>query len=91
MLTKNKIVSNLEQLMPKVNILSTPEECYVYSQDGTNGVVSNVMPDVVVFPECIEEVQSILKFANKHEIPVIARGAGTNLVGACIPEKGGII
>ena len=63
MLTKNKIVSNLEQLMPKVNILSTPEECYVYSQDGTNGVVSNVMPDVVVFPECIEEVQSILKFA----------------------------
>ena len=77
--------------MPKKNILSAVEECYVYSQDGTNGVESDVIPDVVVFPETIEEVQEILKFANSHEIPVVARGAGTNLVGACIPKRGGIV
>lgn len=91
MLTKNKIVSDLEKILSSKNILSTPEECYVYSQDGTNGITSEIMPDAAVFPETIEEVQNILKFANENKIPVVARGAGTNLVGACIPEKGGII
>lgn len=91
MLTKNKIVSDLEQILSSKNILSTPEECYVYAQDGTNGIVSEVMPDAAVFPETIEEVQAILRFANEHKIPVVARGAGTNLVGACVPEKGGIV
>ncbi|MCM1265783.1 MAG: FAD-binding protein [Candidatus Gastranaerophilales bacterium] len=91
MLTKNKIVSDLERILSSKNILSAPEECYVYAQDGTNGIVSDVIPDAVVFPETIEEVQAILRFANEYKIPIVARGAGTNLVGACIPEKGGII
>lgn len=91
MLTKNKIVKELERILPKQNILSSNEECYVYSQDGTNGMAADVPPDVVIFPESIEEVQSVVNFANTHKIPVVARGAGTNLVGGCISEKGGII
>lgn len=91
MLTKNKIIKELERILPKQNILSSEEECYVYSQDGTNGMVSDVPPDVVIFPESIEEIQSVVSFANTHKIPVIARGAGTNLVGGCLSEKGGII
>lgn len=91
MLTKNKIITELERILPKQNILSSKEECYVYSQDGTNGVVAEIPPDVVIFPESIEEVQSVVNFANTHKIPVVARGAGTNLVGGCIAEKGGII
>jgi len=91
MSTKIKIKSDLEKILPKDSILTTPEECYVYAQDGTNGVVSDVLPDAAVFPETVEEVQNILKFANEHKISVVARGAGTNLVGACIPEKGGIV
>lgn len=91
MITKTKIKAELENILPKKNILSAIEECYVYSQDGTNGIESDKLPDVVVFPETIEEVQSILSYANKNCIPIIARGAGTNLVGACIPQKGGII
>lgn len=91
MITKSKIKAELENILPKKNILSAIEECYVYSQDGTNDIESEVLPDVVVFPETIDEVQSILRFANKHTIPVVARGAGTNLVGACITKKGGIV
>lgn len=91
MITKNKIKTELENIVSKDNILTSKEECYVYAQDGTNGIASDVLPDVVVFPETVEEVQSILIFANIHKIPVVARGAGTNLVGACIPVQGGII
>lgn len=91
MLTKNKIIKELEQILPKRNILSSDEECYVYSQDGTNGLVAEIPPDVVIFPESIEEIQSIMNFANTRKISVVARGAGTNLVGACLTEKGGIV
>lgn len=91
MLTKNKIISELENLLPKSNILKDLEECYVYAQDGTNTRTSDKLPDTVVFPTSIEEVQGILKFANNHSIPVTARGAGTNLIGACLPDCGGIV
>ena len=33
----------------------------------------------------------MLKIANENRIPVVTRGAGTNLVGGCIPLKGGIV
>lgn len=91
MKTKEKLVTELEKILNKENILSSAEECYVYSQDGTNGLDCGVIPKAVVFPETIEEIQSIIKLANENKIPIIARGAGTNLVGACVPTKEGII
>ena len=91
MLTKNKIEEELEKFLPKDSILSSLEECYVYSQDGTNTRKSEKTPDVVIFPETIEEVQQVVKYANLHDIPVTARGAGTNLIGACLPDFGGIV
>ena len=91
MLTKNQIEEELEKFLPKDSILSSLEECYVYSQDGTNTRKSEKTPDVVIFPETIEEVQHVVKYANLHDIPVTARGAGTNLIGACLPDFGGIV
>ena len=49
------------------------------------------MPDAVVFVENIDQVQTVVKLANKYKIPIICRGAGTNVVGACVVEHGGII
>ena len=91
MLTKNKIETGLKKLLPDSNILSSIEECYVYSQDGTNTGKSKKLPDIVVFPESVEEIQKIMKFANKHSVPVTCRGAGANLIGACLPDFGGIV
>ena len=91
MLTKNKIETNLKKLLPNSDILSSLEECYVYSQDGTNTRTSKKLPDIIVFPESVEEIQKIMKFANKHSVPVTCRGAGTNLIGACLPDFGGIV
>lgn len=48
------------------------------------------LPDAVAFPENTEAVSQILKFANKHDIPVTARGAGVGYVGGAVPEFGGI-
>ena len=45
----------------------------------------------VVLPKSTEEVSKVVKLAHKNKIPVIARGAGTNLSGGTIPTKGGIV
>ena len=91
MLTKNKIVAELYKILPKENILSNLEECYVYAQDGTNTRSSEKLPDTVIFPESLEEIQDVMRFAYTHDIPVTGRGAGTNLIGACLPDFGGIV
>jgi glycolate oxidase len=48
------------------------------------------LPDAVAFPRNAESVSKILAFANKHSIPVTARGAGVGYVGGAVPEFGGI-
>ncbi len=89
MLSKSNI-DDLKNIL-KNNVLSTKEECYCYAQDSTH-IKSNItIPDAVVFVESTEDVQRVLKYANEHKIPVIARGAGTNMVGACTCNNGGIV
>ena len=49
------------------------------------------MPSAVLLPETAEDVAAVLRIANEHRIPVTARGSGTGLSGACIPQPGGIV
>jgi glycolate oxidase len=48
-------------------------------------------PLAVVRPGTTEEVASVVRLADEHRIPVTARGAGTGLSGACIPQPDGIV
>lgn len=89
MLMKNKLISDLKKKLPCV--LNTLEERYAYAQDATNVRRIENLPDAVVFVETVEDVQAVVKIANKHKTPIICRGAGTNVVGACTVVHGGII
>lgn len=91
MLTSN-LIKELNNTLPKQNVLTDIEERYVYSVDASNDpYIKTQLPDAVVFVENIEQVQQVVRLANKHLTPIICRGAGTNTVGACIPTHGGII
>lgn len=48
-------------------------------------------PDAVALPRSTKSVATILRFANRHGIPVTARGAGHGYVGGCVPMHGGIV
>lgn len=87
----NKLISDLKKTLSSCNVLDTLEERYAYAQDATNIKEIKNLPDVVVFVENIEQVQNVVKLANKYKTPIICRGAGTNVVGACSTEHGGII
>lgn len=92
MLLKSNIEKDIKNIIKaKNNILTGTSELYCYSEDASNLNLTHSCPDVVVFVESIEDVRQILKYANAHKIPIIARGAGTNMVGACTCPKGGIV
>ncbi|WP_123055013.1 FAD-linked oxidase C-terminal domain-containing protein [Clostridium sp. JN-1] len=60
-----------------------------FSHDELGGV--NKMPDIVLEVLSAEEVSKIMKYAYENNIPVVARGSGTGLVGASVPIYGGIM
>lgn len=91
MLMKNSLIKDLKKVLTPDNVLSELEERYAYAQDASNQRNITGLPDVVVFVESIEQVQTVVRLARKYKIPIICRGAGTNVVGACRAEHGGIV
>jgi glycolate oxidase len=49
------------------------------------------LPEIAVAPASAKEVSAVLAYANKHSIPITARGAGVGYVGGCVPLRGGIL
>lgn len=48
-------------------------------------------PDLVVLPECTEDVAVVLRLANEHHVPVTPRGLGSGKSGGAIPILGGVV
>ena len=88
---KSNLVSTMENIVGKDNVLSSYEERFIYSTDSTNITNPKEIADVIVFPENVQQVSKIMKYANSKNIAVVARSAGTNLCGACLPKRKGII
>lgn len=88
---KKDIIEKVKKIVSSQNVLTEMEERYVYAQDATNKQNIEVLPDLVVFAETVEQVQQLVKIAYEDNIPIIPRGAGTNLVGACITKQGGMV
>lgn len=49
------------------------------------------LPDILIMPTCTEDVSQVLRIADRYEIPVVARGGGTGLVGGSVAVEGGIM
>jgi glycolate oxidase len=80
---KDKIVSDIGKIVKKDNILFHDDEIKPYETDAL--AAYKQAPLVVVLPETIEEVSSILKYCNTNKIKVVPRGAGTGLSGGSLP------
>jgi glycolate oxidase len=48
-------------------------------------------PAFVLRPASTADVSAIMRVANEHHIPVTARGSGTGLSGAAVPQADGIV
>ncbi|MBT9167453.1 MAG: putative FAD-linked oxidoreductase [Syntrophomonadaceae bacterium] len=64
------------------------KDLLAYSFDATS---RQEMPEVIVFPLSTAEVSAVMKVAHRERIPVVPRGAGTNLSGGTMAVRGGVI
>lgn len=78
----------LRSIVGKEWFLDTPEDLATYSYDG---FLPEFMPDGVIVPGSTQEISGIMKVVNREKIPVIPRGAGTNICGGSVAKEGGII
>ncbi|MEM1513664.1 MAG: FAD-binding oxidoreductase [Candidatus Thermoplasmatota archaeon] len=81
----------IEKIMKEIDnsrIFLKKCELYAYGFDAS---IHHATPDIVIKPKNASEVEKIVKIANEHCIPVIARGAGTALCGQAVPIYGGIL
>jgi glycolate oxidase len=53
--------------------------------------VAPVRPAIVVRPESTAEVATVLRLADELGVPVTARGSGTGLSGAAVPDPNGVL
>lgn len=81
-------VTHLKKIVGAENASDDVMDLYVYGSDAS---VHQAMPDAVVRPGCTEEVQEVMRYANKNKIPVIARGSGSGMSGQAVPIDGGIV
>lgn len=75
-------------MAPGAQVLSDPTDLMAYAYDATG---ERYWPDAVVLPSSGDEVGAVLRVARSFGLPVIARGAGTNLSGGTIPLRGGVV
>ena len=54
-------------------------------------IYGKYMPEAAVDVETTEEVAAVMKICAANRIPVTCRGAGTGLVGGCVPLAGGLV
>ncbi len=48
-------------------------------------------PEAVLAAKTVEDVQAVLRLANRHGFPVTPRGAGTGLAGGALAAHGGVV
>jgi glycolate oxidase len=70
------------------NLLTSPEDLRCYSFDASK---MQLVPEGVAFPADAAEISSVVKLANEYRFPVYPRGAGSGMVGACLPRGGLVI
>ncbi len=85
----NNDITYLKSFIPENRIFVEEEISHDYAHDELGGIES--MPEVLINVLSTEEVSKIMKYAYENNIPVVARGSGTDLVGAAVALNGGIM
>ena len=83
-----EIIKELVEIVGKDNLTTDQIDKITHSYDATQ---KKYLPDVVVYASNTEEISRVVKVANKWNIPLLPRGAGSGLSGGSVPVQGGIV
>ena len=81
-------ITLFEKIVGGENVRTDEIERLCYARDMS---IHEGIPDAVVFAQNRQQIVDIVKIADGEKIPVTTRGSGTNVTGAALAAKGGII
>ena len=85
---KNALIAELKGIVGDMYVVYEPEDLIVFEYDGS---VDKALPLAVVLPDSAEAVSAVVKVARRHDVALVARGAGTGLSGGAIAHQGGLV
>ncbi len=88
MAEKVKLLAQLKRMLPRGEVSFAPA---VLAEHAGDKWFAAHLPDAVVLPRSTKSVSALLRFANRHRLPVTPRGAGHGYVGGAVPVRGGIV
>ncbi|MCB1291537.1 MAG: FAD-binding protein [Mycobacterium sp.] len=86
----NQALAELVAELPDGVVVTDPAILASYRQDRAADPAAG-MPLALVRPTKTEEVQTVLRWATAHRVPVVPRGAGSGLSGGATAVDGGIV
>ncbi|MFF2290033.1 FAD-binding oxidoreductase [Peribacillus butanolivorans] len=81
-------IQEIDAIIKTGKVYTDESDRFSYSFDASFGTY---LPDLVIQTKSIEELVSLVKFANREKIPLYPRGQSTSLSGGPLPVKGGIV
>jgi FAD/FMN-containing dehydrogenase len=87
---KERTLKELEKIVGTEHVSADLEDCIAYSRDQISPFMGTCLPDYVVRPGSVEEIQDVVRFANENKIRITPYCWGTN-VGGLTLAPGGIL
>jgi glycolate oxidase len=87
--TRDELVRRLRSCLRPECIIESPESQRPFDCDALT--LYRELPQVVVLPETVQQVQQVLRICHALDLPVVARGAGTGLCAGAMPHPDGVL
>ncbi|MGE5893784.1 MAG: FAD-binding oxidoreductase [bacterium] len=81
-------MKRITDVMPPDRVSTSPETllCYGFDASGTQS-----LPSAVVWPENVDDIVNISRFASENSVPICPRGAGTGMTGGATPLRNAVV
>ena len=83
------LLDGIRAFIDPAHVRTDPDSCLNYGRDWTRLHVPN--PLAVVLPGSIEQVQTLVRYANDHQLALVPSGGRTGLSGAAVACQGEIV
>lgn len=82
--------SELSRIVGAEHVLAAPPDS-PYNHDAARRRGAAGRADAVVLPGSAEEVAAVVGWCYAHDVPVVARGGGTGMLGGAVATHGGVV
>lgn len=83
-----EIIHRIKETIGSDSVIKDPQKVREYGQDAGEHIYS---PDLVVDATRTDQIQALLRLANRYHFPVTPRGLGTGVAGGAVPLRGGVV